>query len=200
MPGFTGIVNGWQHVTCSLAPYAGQTIALQFRSWNDPLTFGADETKPAGFWVDNITVGSQVFDGSSMAGWQSMTEFHPTPVAGFVVTIMGVDGKKITLKQLKLNDGLRFEAQGEVQKYVQEGRPRRGDHHVRRSVGDGGQVRAVPADGQRRRAARRRLSTADEARRGRGHAAPPHLLHLRESGPGWNRTTARSFEGCRSIR
>jgi bacillopeptidase F (M6 metalloprotease family) len=54
VPGFTGIVNGWQHVTCSLAPYAGQTIALQFRSWNDPLTFGADETKPAGFWVSAI--------------------------------------------------------------------------------------------------------------------------------------------------
>jgi hypothetical protein len=39
VPGFTGIVNGWQHVTCSLAPYAGQTVALQFRSLKQlPLT------------------------------------------------------------------------------------------------------------------------------------------------------------------
>jgi immune inhibitor InhA-like protein len=118
VPGFTGIVNGWQHVTCSLAPYAGQTIALQFRSWNDPLTFGADETKPAGFWVDNITVGSQVFDGTSMAGWQSMSEFHPAAVANFVVTILSVNGNKITVKQLPLTGEFAITNKADVQKYI----------------------------------------------------------------------------------
>jgi hypothetical protein len=118
VPGFTGIVNGWQHVTCSLAPYAGQTIALQFRSFNDPLTFGADETKPAGFWVDNITVGSQVFDGSSMAGWQSMSEFHPAAVANFVVTLMSVNGNKITLKQFPLTGEFAVTNKANVQKFI----------------------------------------------------------------------------------
>ena len=121
VPGFTGIVNGWQHVTCSLAPYAGQTIALQFRSYNDPLTFGADETKPAGFWVDNITVGSQVFDGSSMAGWQSMSEFHPATVSNFFVTIMSVNGNKITLKQLPLTGEFAVTNKANVQKYIDKG-------------------------------------------------------------------------------
>jgi hypothetical protein len=67
-----------------------------------PLTFGTDETKPAGFWVDNITVGSQVFDGSSLAGWQSMSEFHPAAVANFIVTLLSANGDVITLKQLPL--------------------------------------------------------------------------------------------------
>jgi Immune inhibitor A peptidase M6 len=118
VPGFTGIVDGWQHVTCSLAPYAGQTIALQFRSYNDPLTFGADETKPAGFWVDNITVGSQVFDGSSMAGWQSMSEFHPAAVANFIVTLLSVNGSMITLKQLPLTGEFAITNPADVQKYI----------------------------------------------------------------------------------
>src|SRR5919108_4808260 len=118
VPGFTGIVDGWQHVTCSLAPYAGQTIALQFRSYNDPLTFGADETKPAGFWVDNITVGSQVFDGSSMAGWQSMSEFHPAAVANFIVTLLSVNGDMITLKQLPLTGEFAITNPADVQKYI----------------------------------------------------------------------------------
>ena len=72
MPGFTGIVTGWQHVTCSLAPYAGQT----------------------------------------------MTEFHPTSVANFVVTIVSVNGNKITLKQLPLNTDFAVTNKANLQKYI----------------------------------------------------------------------------------
>jgi hypothetical protein len=117
VPGFTDYSGGWVHETCSLADYAGQTIALQFRSYNDPLTFGSDPAQPAGFWVDNITVGSQSFTGD-IAGWQSMTQYHPNTVANFNVTLMSVAGDKITLKQLPLNSEFAVTGKANVQKYI----------------------------------------------------------------------------------
>jgi hypothetical protein len=118
VPGFTGIVAGWQHVTCDLSAYAGKSVALQFRSYNDPLTFGADESLPAGFWVDNITVGTQVFDGSTIDGWKSMSGYHPSSVENFVVTILSVNGKKITLKTLPLNSDFATRGRSDGDRYI----------------------------------------------------------------------------------
>src|SRR5205814_6608775 len=112
VPGLTGYSNGFRPQSCDLSPYAGQTIYLAFRSYNDPATLGAPDA-PAdatpGYWVDNVKVGSSsISDGSSLTGWQSYTQINPTSVSGFVVSIISVEtaknGKsKITLKQLPLN-------------------------------------------------------------------------------------------------
>jgi hypothetical protein len=82
-PGFGQGFNG-QHdppvfapQTCDLTPYAGQTVGLAFRIFNDA---GVHFT---GFWVDNVAIdGTAISDGSTLAGWQSATEYNPIEVEG----------------------------------------------------------------------------------------------------------------------
>ena len=129
IPGFSGFSGGWLPQSCSLAPYAGQTVLLAFRAFNDPAFTGWDPSVPAGFWVDNVRVGpTLVSDGSSLAGWKSFSETKPTTVAGYTVYIVSMnsanlDKKKkskdtITVKRLKLTSGFTIKGSSKVRKYV----------------------------------------------------------------------------------
>jgi hypothetical protein len=47
-----------------------------------------------------------------------MSEFHPAAVANFVVTILSVNGNKITVKQLPLTGEFAITNKADVQKYI----------------------------------------------------------------------------------
>jgi Immune inhibitor A-like, MAM domain len=118
VPGFTGYPGGWKAESCSLAGYSGQVL-LSFRTLNDPATLGASAAVPPGFWVDNVRIGSTLIsDGSDIASWKSPTQINPGSVADFVVTIMSVNGNKITLKQLPLTGDFAVRNKANVQKYI----------------------------------------------------------------------------------
>jgi hypothetical protein len=91
-PGFGHGFNGehdppvFQPQTCDLTPYAGQTVGLAFRIFND------SSVHFTGFWVDNVTVGGVLIsDGSSLDGWQSATEYNPIEVEGYTVQLVAYD-------------------------------------------------------------------------------------------------------------
>ena len=72
LPGFSSDSAGFRPQTCSLADHAGQTILLTFRTISDPSAQGTDPNTPAGFWVDDVTIGgTTISDGTSLTGWQS---------------------------------------------------------------------------------------------------------------------------------
>src|SRR4051812_9335914 len=76
----------WKHETCSLSAYAGQTVLLAFRAFNDPATLGADDSIEPGFWIDNVELGrDEISDGSTLSGWKSFTETRPHPVSNYTV-------------------------------------------------------------------------------------------------------------------
>ncbi|HSC92258.1 MAG TPA: hypothetical protein VLB86_11440 [Gaiellaceae bacterium] len=119
VPGFTGFSGTWKAETCSLSAYAGQTVLLAFRTFNDPATLGESATVPPGFWVDDVAVGGTVVsDGSTLTGWRSPSEVRPDTVAGFTVRIVSIDGDKITVRELPLTSGFSVHGQADVQKYV----------------------------------------------------------------------------------
>jgi hypothetical protein len=107
VPGFTGYSGSWKAETCSLAAYAGQTVLLAFRAFNDPLTLGQSDAVPPGFWVDDVMVGGTIVsDGSSLAGWQSPTQARPVPVHGFTVQLVAwktQGGSPVAITTLRLN-------------------------------------------------------------------------------------------------
>jgi hypothetical protein len=118
VPGFTGYSGAWKAETCSLAGYSG-TVLLSFRAFNDPATLGESAAIDPGFWVDNVKIGSTLIsDGSDIASWKSPTQIHPGSVSNFVVTIMSVNGNKITLNQLPLNTDFAVQNKANVQKYI----------------------------------------------------------------------------------
>jgi hypothetical protein len=119
VPGFTGYPGAWKAETCSLSAYAGQTVLLAFRTFNDPAVLGESAAIPPGFWVDNIRLGgSLVSDGTSLAGWQSFTQIRPVSVANYTVQIVSVAGNKITVKRLPLTGGFSVSGNANVQKYI----------------------------------------------------------------------------------
>ncbi len=100
LPGFTGDSGGWKTESFDLSAYAGQTVLLSFRYITD-----GGVTLP-GWWVDNIAVnGTVISDGSSLEGWQSVTEVNPIEVAGFTVQLVGYtnDGKRVSVEKMRLN-------------------------------------------------------------------------------------------------
>jgi hypothetical protein len=59
----------------------------------------------AGFWVDDVTVGGELLsDGSSLEGWKSATQAHPTPVFGFTVQLVAyaADGSAAWLGRMPM--------------------------------------------------------------------------------------------------
>jgi immune inhibitor InhA-like protein len=91
-PGFGQGFNGQNPTptfapqTCDLTPYAGQTVGLAFRVFND----GGVHFE--GFWVDNVAIdGTVISDGSTLAGWQSATEYNPVEVEGYTVQLVAYD-------------------------------------------------------------------------------------------------------------
>jgi hypothetical protein len=110
-PGLNGDSGGWVTETFDLTPYAGKTILLAFRYVTDTNTRGA------GVWVDNIRVGGTlVSDGSSVEGWQTMTQIRPVPVKGFTVQFVGYQttGSKpdVFVTEAKLNSSFAFGVSG----------------------------------------------------------------------------------------
>jgi hypothetical protein len=121
VPGFTGYPGAWRPQTCSLAAYAGQTVHLAFRTFNDPAALGESAAVPPGAWVDDVAVGGTLIsDGSTLVGWQSFTQVRPNTVAGFTVTLLSIDtGKgKITVRRLPLTGDFALSGAANVQKYI----------------------------------------------------------------------------------
>jgi hypothetical protein len=123
VPGFTGDSAGWKSETCSLSAYAGQTVLLAFRAFNDPAALGQNPAVPPGFWVDDVTVGGTlVSDGSSLTDWRSFTEVRPVPVAGFTVRIISMRTKHrkdtIKVRELPLSSTFELKGRARVSKYV----------------------------------------------------------------------------------
>ncbi|HEU4513039.1 MAG TPA: peptidase M6 [Nocardioidaceae bacterium] len=83
LPGYSGDSTGWIEQTCDLSAWAGQEVDIAFRYMTDPAV------AEAGFWVDDVAVGGTlVSDGSTLSGWQSATQAHPTPVFGFTAQLV----------------------------------------------------------------------------------------------------------------
>jgi hypothetical protein len=121
VPGFTGYPGAWKPQTCSLSAYAGQTVLLAFRSFNDPAVLGESPAVPPGAWVDDVRVGgSLISDGTSLDGWQSFSQVRPSTVAGFTVTILSIDRAKgkITVSRLPLTGDFAVTNKANVQKYI----------------------------------------------------------------------------------
>ena len=119
VPGFTGFPGSWRPQTCSLSAYAGQTVLLAFRTFNDPAVLGESGAVPPGAWVDDVRVGGGlVSDGTTLDGWRSRTQVKPTSVSNFTVQILSVDGNKITVKRLPLTGDFAVSGNANVQKYI----------------------------------------------------------------------------------
>jgi hypothetical protein len=85
LPGFNGKA-GWHKETFDLSDYAGQDVHLAFRYLTD------SGVNLAGWWVDNVKVGGeQIADGSSLEGWQTITQINPNDVNGFTVQVISYD-------------------------------------------------------------------------------------------------------------
>jgi hypothetical protein len=85
LPGFNGKA-GWHKETFDLSDYAGQDVQLAFRYLTD------SGVNLAGWWVDNVKVGGeQIADGSSLDGWQTITQINPNDVNGFTVQVVSYD-------------------------------------------------------------------------------------------------------------
>ncbi|HYM63216.1 MAG TPA: choice-of-anchor J domain-containing protein [Gaiellaceae bacterium] len=83
LPGFNGDSGGWTTETFDLSPYAGQTILLSFRYMTD------SSVALPGWWIDNVMVnGTLLSDGSSLDGFQSLTQINPIEVSGFTVQLI----------------------------------------------------------------------------------------------------------------
>jgi len=73
--GIDGYQATWTDATFDLSAYAGRTIGLRIRYVTDPAVQGQDPTKPAGIFIDDITItagGTTLLtDGaeSASAGW-----------------------------------------------------------------------------------------------------------------------------------
>ena len=108
LPGFTGVQEPTTE-TFDLSKYAGQDVLVAFRYLTDAAANGTDDTQP-GWWVSNVALGSTVLaDGSSLDGVRSMTQVHPSEVAGWTVQLVGwtLDGNRVYYDQLKLNKNFR---------------------------------------------------------------------------------------------
>jgi hypothetical protein len=115
-PGFGQGFNGenatpvFAPQTCDLSAYAGQTVGLAFRVFND----GGVHFE--GFWVDNVAIdGAPISDGSTLAGWQSATEFNPVEVEGYTVQLVAYDaagGGDAFLSTLPLDGAFHGELSG----------------------------------------------------------------------------------------
>jgi Immune inhibitor A peptidase M6 len=107
LPGLTGVTAAWRTETFDLSAYAGTSVLLAFRNMTDGGTLGQDENVAAGWWIDNVKVGSTtISDGSSVTGFRA--EIAAPAVNGFTVQLVGLDsqnGKQVAVEQLPLADG-----------------------------------------------------------------------------------------------
>jgi len=70
--GITGVQDTWTQLTADLSPWAGTTVQIQFRYWQDVAQVGQPgvTTPPPGFQVDAIQIPGQPLDGAETdTGW-----------------------------------------------------------------------------------------------------------------------------------
>jgi hypothetical protein len=85
-PAYNGESGGFVPESCDLSDYAGQTIVLAFRFVTD------SSVHFDGFWVDNVAVdGTVLSDGSTLDGWQSLTQYRPIDVRRFYLRLVAYD-------------------------------------------------------------------------------------------------------------
>ena len=98
LPGYTAYSGGWRNERCNLGAFAGRSILLAFRHVTDGSIPGDPDdptaTIPPGFWLRNVTLGgSSVADGSSLAGWLSLSQARPTAVHDFTLQLVGYSSR-----------------------------------------------------------------------------------------------------------
>jgi hypothetical protein len=112
LPGFNGSSDGWRSEEFDLAEWAGQTVLLSFRYITDVNTEGL------GWWIDDVTLGGDdpLTDGTSLAGFQSLTEVNPIEVQGFTVQLVAYtdDGEAAWVGRVPLADGFSGELSGQA--------------------------------------------------------------------------------------
>jgi len=93
-PGFGHGFNGFDDTptfepqACDLSPWAGQTVGLAFRYFSDSNTHGD------GFWVDDVMIDDTLIsDGSTLAGWESATQFNNVEVEAYTVRVIAYGGR-----------------------------------------------------------------------------------------------------------
>jgi len=122
LPGYTGDSGGFEAASCPLAPYAGQTALLAFRTINDPAAEGQDPAVRPGLWIDDVTIGTtSISTGASLADWRSFSQVKPTSVAGFTVYVISMRDRnrdKIRVRQLPLTSGFTIDGQAKLKKFV----------------------------------------------------------------------------------
>jgi hypothetical protein len=102
-PAYEGESGGFISETCDLSAYAGTTIVISFRYVTDA------SVQFDGFWVDNVAVGGTALsDGTTLEGWQSLTEYNPIEVDGWTVQLIRYDQRNAYIATLPLKGG--FEA------------------------------------------------------------------------------------------
>lgn len=68
--GIEGVSTGWEDLTASLTPFAGQTVKIAIGYFTDGGVQGQDSSSAPGFSADAIQISGQAFDGAeSNAGW-----------------------------------------------------------------------------------------------------------------------------------
>jgi hypothetical protein len=85
LPGLTGSSESWRSQSASLDAWKGKQILVGFRYLTDS---GVNE---AGWWVRNITAAGTALP-STLAGWQTITQARPDPVAGWTVQLISYGG------------------------------------------------------------------------------------------------------------
>lgn len=101
-PAYEGESDGFIAETCDLRAYAGQKIVIAFRYVTDA------SVQFDGFWVDNVALNStELSDGSTLEGWQSLTQYNPIEVDGWTVQLLRYTKKHkdAYITRLPLNAG-----------------------------------------------------------------------------------------------
>ena len=121
VPGFTGYRERWKPETCSLSAYAGQTVLLAFRTFNDPGTLGENPAVPPGRLgrrrQGRHHADQRRLEPRRLAVVPAGAAGH---VADFTVTILSIDRAKgkITVKRLPLTGDFAVKNKANVQKYI----------------------------------------------------------------------------------
>lgn len=94
-PGLTGASGKVVTAAYNLRAYAGKQVLLGLRYVSDPAV------NAAGWRVGRVTLGDRtISDGTTLDGWRSPTELVPTPVHGWHVTLVGIDGNQAQIVPL----------------------------------------------------------------------------------------------------
>jgi Immune inhibitor A peptidase M6 len=108
-PAFNGDSGGFTEVSCDLSAWSGETVVVAFRLVTDGSVF------LDGMWVDDVAVdGTVLSNGSSLAGWQSPTQFNPVDVRAFTLRLIAYtdDHERAWTRVVQLDPGSTAELTG----------------------------------------------------------------------------------------